>query len=50
MHILAVHIPRKACSKCKEVGYRWYDTPDTGQFDIIFLQDRTEDKYLEKKV
>ncbi len=48
-HILAVHIPRKACSKCKEIGYRWYDTVDTGQFDMIFLQDRTEDKYLEKR-
>jgi acetoin utilization deacetylase AcuC-like enzyme len=50
MHILAGHIPRKACSKCKEIGYRWYDTADTGQFDMIFLQDRTEDNYLEKKV
>ena len=49
VHILAVHIPRKACDKCKEIGYRWYDTADTAQFDIIFLQDRTEDKYLEKK-
>jgi acetoin utilization deacetylase AcuC-like enzyme len=49
VHILAVHIPRKACSKCKEIGYRWYDTADTAQFNIIFLQDRTEDKYLEKK-
>jgi acetoin utilization deacetylase AcuC-like enzyme len=50
MHILAVHIPRKACSKCKEIGYRWHDTADTGQFDMIFLQDRTEDKYLEGKL
>jgi len=47
MHILAVHIPRKACSKCKEIGYRWYDTANTGQFDMIFLQDRTEDKYID---
>ena len=47
MHILAVHIPRKACSKCKEIGYRWHDTADTGQFDMIFLQDRTEDKYID---
>jgi acetoin utilization deacetylase AcuC-like enzyme len=47
MHILAVHIPRKACSKCKEIGYRWYDTADPGQFDMIFLQDRTEDKYID---
>jgi hypothetical protein len=50
MHILAVHIPRKACSKCKEIGYRWHDTADTGKFDMIFLQDRTEDKYLEGKL
>ncbi len=50
MHILAGHIPRNACSKCKEIGYRWYDTADTGQFDMIFLQDRTEDKYLEKRI
>ena len=47
MHILAVQIPRKACSKCKDIGYRWYDTADTDPFDMIFLQDRTEDKYLD---
>ncbi|MEX1330378.1 MAG: histone deacetylase [Desulfobacterales bacterium] len=47
--ILAVHIPRKACSKCKEIGYRWYDTAGTGQFDMILLQNRTEDEYLERK-
>ena len=48
-HILAVHIPHKACNKCKEIGYRWYDTAESGQFDMIFLQDRTEDTYLEAK-
>ena len=48
-HIMAVHIPRKACSKCKEIGYQWYDSADIGQFDMIFLQDRTEDKYIERK-
>ena len=47
--ILAVHIPRKACPKCKDVGYRWYDEADRGQFDGIYLQDRTEDKYIKKK-
>jgi hypothetical protein len=49
-HILAIHIPRKACKKCKEIGYRWYDESDTGRFDMTFLQDRTEDKYLEGKL
>ncbi len=48
-HILAVHIPRKACPKCKDIGYRWYDEADRGQFDGIYLQDRTEDKYIEKE-
>jgi acetoin utilization deacetylase AcuC-like enzyme len=50
MHILAVQIPRKACSKCKDIGYRWYDTADIDPFDMIFLQDRTEDTYLEKRI
>ncbi|MBW2337050.1 MAG: histone deacetylase [Deltaproteobacteria bacterium] len=48
-HILAVHIPRKACRKCKDIGYRWYDEADSRQFDNIYLQDRTEDKYIEKE-
>jgi acetoin utilization deacetylase AcuC-like enzyme len=46
-HILAVNIPRKACSQCKDIGYRWYDEADPGQFDKIYLQDRTEDLYLD---
>jgi acetoin utilization deacetylase AcuC-like enzyme len=44
-HILAVHIPREACGKCRAAGYEWYDQADTGQFDMIFLQDRPEDRY-----
>jgi hypothetical protein len=46
-HILAVHIPRKACSQCKDTGYRWYEEADSRHFDGIYLQDRTEDLYLE---
>jgi acetoin utilization deacetylase AcuC-like enzyme len=46
-HILAVQIPRKACNQCKDLGYRWYDEADRRQFDNIYLQDRTEDLYLE---
>ncbi len=45
-HILAVCIPRKACGKCKDTGYRWYDEAKPGQFDGIYLQDRTADLYL----
>ena len=45
-HILAVHIPCIACRKCKDIGYRWYDEANPGQFDGIYLQDRTADLYL----
>ncbi|MBW2439696.1 MAG: histone deacetylase [Deltaproteobacteria bacterium] len=45
--ILAVHIPRKACGQCKDTGYRWYEEADPRNFDGIYLQDRTEDLYLE---
>jgi acetoin utilization deacetylase AcuC-like enzyme len=49
VHILAVHIPRKACDACKQTGYTWYESADPDDFDIIFIQDRTEDYYLERK-
>ena len=47
-HILAIHIPRKACGKCIEYGQHWFDTADAGGFDKIFMQDRTEDKFIER--
>lgn len=48
-HIFAVHIPRKACNGCRELGYEWYDSADIKTFDRIFLQDRTHDQYLVRK-
>ena len=48
-HILAVHIPRKACNSCQHVGYEWYESADPDDFDLIFLQDRMEDQYLKRK-
>jgi len=47
-HILAVHIPRNACKNCREIGYKWYESANTGQFDQIFLQDRPQDSYMVK--
>jgi len=47
-HILAVHIPRNACKNCREIGYKWYESANTGQFDQIFLQDRPQDSYRVK--
>ncbi len=49
-HILAIHIPRKACKTCQEMGYRWFDTANPQEFHKIFLQDRTHDQYLIRKV
>ncbi|MFZ1954613.1 MAG: histone deacetylase, partial [Desulfobacterales bacterium] len=40
IHILAVHIPRKACTTCRETAFRWYESAEWGEFDHIFLQDR----------
>ncbi|MBN1932617.1 MAG: histone deacetylase [Desulfobacterales bacterium] len=48
--ILAVHIPRKACKDCKEIGYRWYESEKSDRYDFVFLQDRTEDQYRVKKL
>jgi hypothetical protein len=47
-HILAVHIPRKACPDCLHQGLEWYESADPKQFDRIYLQDRTQDKYINK--
>ena len=48
-NILAIQIPQKACKKCKDIGYTWYDSAEKGAFDMVFLQDRPQDKYLNWK-
>lgn len=48
--IMAIHIPRKACSKCRELGYQWYETAGENSYDRVYLQDRVEDKFLENKL
>ena len=49
IHILAVHVPRKACQKCRQIGHDWYEAADPRQYDMIFLQDRTQDRFLAGK-
>ncbi|MEZ4602074.1 MAG: hypothetical protein R2861_01295 [Desulfobacterales bacterium] len=40
-HILAVHIPRKACHACREQGFEWYDLCHTRQLsDMVICQNR----------
>jgi hypothetical protein len=46
--IFAVHIPRKACSQCREAGYKIYDSTISRVYNCIFLQDRSGDRYLKK--
>jgi len=48
-HVLAVHIPRKACKNCRDVGYQWYDSALGENFDMVLLQDRDEDKYVKSR-
>jgi acetoin utilization deacetylase AcuC-like enzyme len=48
--LLAVHIPLRACGKCRDLGYIWYHSAEPSSYDMVFLQDRTEDKYLKRKV
>ncbi|MFW5931118.1 MAG: histone deacetylase [Desulfosalsimonas sp.] len=47
--VLAVHIPRKACSNCVKEGHRWFEQTDMTGYDMIMLQDRPEDQYLVRK-
>lgn len=46
--VLAVHIPRKACDRCRQQGQRWYEEADPRIFAHIYLQDRTTDTYQQK--
>lgn len=46
--MLGVHIPRKACPACREMGLQWYEEGDSSRFKHVFLQDRTTDSYQEK--
>jgi acetoin utilization deacetylase AcuC-like enzyme len=46
--VLAVQIPRKACPKCNALGYQWYELADIDALDMVLLQDRPQDLYLER--
>ncbi|MEN6483585.1 MAG: histone deacetylase [Syntrophobacteraceae bacterium] len=48
-HIYAVHIPRKACKFCRDLGYQWFESRSVREYNRVFLQDRSEDRYLVRK-
>lgn len=43
--ILCIHIPRKACSDCLNIGHDWFDRAHR-KYDRVFLQNRSSDIYL----
>lgn len=45
--VLAVTIPRDACSSCSAEGYDLYEDPDD-HYTNIYLQDRVKDRYYAK--
>lgn len=46
VHILAIHLPGRACRHCKSTAYNWYDNATTRTYHNVYLQDRTEDVFL----
>lgn len=44
-HILAVRIPRHACSACRETALSWYEEACHGSFSHVYLQDRVQGIY-----
>ena len=48
-HILAVHIPRRACKTCEDLGNRWFEEAPIQRYDMILLQNRSEDSYRQRK-
>jgi hypothetical protein len=47
-HILAIHIPDNACSKCQAQGHQWFASAPENQYDQIHLQNRVDDDYQQK--
>ncbi len=45
-HILAVHVPRKACPACRRTARQWFEAAEADRFDMIFLQDRPADRLV----
>ena len=45
-HIMAIHIPRRACKACQKIARSWFeDGASSGLFDHVFFQDRVRGVY-----
>jgi acetoin utilization deacetylase AcuC-like enzyme len=49
-HVLAVHIPRRACGPCRDQGRSWFEEGCGGRFDRVYLQDRTAGTYETRRM
>jgi acetoin utilization deacetylase AcuC-like enzyme len=47
--ILGLHIPRKACKECRELGLYEFEAAETRLYHHVLLQDRPQDEYKERK-
>ncbi|HPX49162.1 MAG TPA: histone deacetylase [Deltaproteobacteria bacterium] len=47
-HVLAIHIPWGACSRCREQGLAWFEKPDRKNYYAVYLQDMDNDEYSVK--
>ncbi|NMA85439.1 MAG: histone deacetylase, partial [Epulopiscium sp.] len=48
--VLAITIPRDACSHCIDEGYRLYKNTPSDDFKRVYLQDRVEDAFYSKGI
>jgi acetoin utilization deacetylase AcuC-like enzyme len=46
--VLAVCVPRKACTACQDLGIQWYEQAGLDAYDLVCLQDRTAEEYQVK--
>ena len=48
-HVYAVHLPRKVCPACRNLGYQWFESVSMKDYNQAFLQDRSRDEYHVRK-
>jgi len=48
-HLLGIHVPRKACGACQEIGRQWFEEGSVKRFDLVCLQERVTDEYHVKR-
>lgn len=47
LQVLAIHVPRKACDRCRNEALRRFENAES-RYSHVYLQDRPTDRYLRK--